>query len=121
MGAPHNISAIIRRLEKQVAELSAQSESASIVWKPGEQRVVCAALRDAAGRLVTGARHFDQVMLEQIKRGPDTDAWRGAEQGFIDQHGKFLTREEAMAIATKWGQIIRDDEGRQSLFSENLY
>lgn len=90
-------------------------------WQPGEQRVVCAALKDAAGRIVTGARHFDVVMIEQIKRGPATDAWRSAEQGFIDQFGTFLTREEAMVIATKWGQIIRDDEGRQSLYSENLY
>lgn len=91
-------------------------------WKPGDQRVVCAAIRDKLGRIVTGARHFDAVMIEQIRRTvPDQDAFRTAEQGFIDQFGNFLTREAAMTVATKWGQIIRDDEGRQSLYSENLY
>lgn len=45
-----------------------------------------------------------------------------AEQGFIDQRGAFLTREEAHKVATGAGQIIRrcgGDDGR--LFSENLY
>jgi hypothetical protein len=44
------------------------------------------------------------------------------EQGFIDQRGEFMTREEAHKVATKSGQIIRrcgGDDGR--LFSENLY
>lgn len=91
-------------------------------WKPGDPRVVCAALRDASGRLVTGARHFDGVMMEQIMRGADTDAWRGAEQGFINQRGNFLTREEAHEIATRWGQILRRvGSDSMSLFSENLY
>lgn len=99
----------------------AQSESER-TWKPGDTRVVCAALMDASGRVVTGPRHFDGTMMEQIKRGPDVDAWRGAEQGFVDQKGHFLTREQAHEIATRQGQIIRrvgSDE--MSLFSENLY
>jgi hypothetical protein len=44
------------------------------------------------------------------------------EQGFIDQLGVFLTRQEAFAIASERGQIKRrvgGDEGK--LFSENLY
>lgn len=47
---------------------------------------------------------------------------RDTEQGFIDQHGNFYSREEAWKIAQANGQIIRrvgGDEGR--LFSENLY
>jgi hypothetical protein len=49
-------------------------------------------------------------------------AWNRAEQGFVDQRGEYLTREEAFEVASKAGQIIRrcgGDEGR--LFSENLY
>ena len=64
-------------------------------WQPGEQRVVCAAIRDKLGRIITGARHFDQVMIAQIRRTmSDQDAFRAAEQGFIDQFGNFLTREK---------------------------
>jgi hypothetical protein len=44
------------------------------------------------------------------------------EQGFIDNKGNFLTREEAWVVAEREGQIIRracSDEG--VLYSENLY
>jgi hypothetical protein len=45
-----------------------------------------------------------------------------AEQGFVDQHGVFLTREEAMEIARAAGQIVRRCGGDSiRLFSENLY
>lgn len=92
-------------------------------WKRGDQRVVCAAIRDGLGRIVTGARHFDGVMMEQIRRtSPDQDAFRTAEQGFIDQFGKFLTREEARTLAEKQGQILDECGGNGiDLYSENLY
>ena len=84
--------------------------------------VVCAALRDADGRIVCGPRHFDQVMMEQIKDRPNKDTWRASEQGFIDQFGKFLTREEAMVIAASERQIRREVGGNGiDLYSENLY
>jgi hypothetical protein len=47
---------------------------------------------------------------------------RATEQGFIDQFGVFMTREEAYEVAKAAGQIkyrCGGDEGR--LFSENLY
>lgn len=96
--------------------------SERLAWQPGEPRVVCAALKDANGRIVTGARHFDEVMMEQINERPHRLDWRGADQGFIDQKGNYLTREEAHVIASRHGQILRrvgSDEC--SLFSENLY
>lgn len=100
----------------------AVSARAATTWKRGEQRVVCAANRDASGRIVLGARHFDAVMMEQIKRSPDANAWRNAEQGFIDQFGKFLTREEARIVAEKQGQILEECGGNGiDLYSENLY
>lgn len=84
--------------------------------------VVCAALRDSAGRVVVGPRHFDAVMMALINRMPHSKQWRGAEQGFIDQRGKFLTREEAWEIAILEGQIRRDvGSGAPCLYSENLY
>lgn len=84
------------------------------------RRVVCAAIRDATGQVVCGARHFDNGMHRAIGRLMSfTAPW---EQGFIDQFGMFLTREEAFVVASQAGQIIRrvgGDDGR--LFSENLY
>lgn len=78
------------------------------------RRVVCAALKDSNGTVICGPRHWDKLC-----RGTGHAGW---EQGFVDQQGEFLTREEAWVIATAAGQIIRrvgNDNGR--LFSENLY
>lgn len=125
LGAPKDeIESTIRDVVKMALKEAGIAVSAirEPMWQPGEPRVVCAALKDTNGRIVTGARHFDGVMMEQIKRGPAVDDWRGAEQGFIDQKGNFLTREEAHEIASRHRQILRrvgSDE--MSLFSENLY
>lgn len=93
--------------------------------------VVCAAMRKN-GVIVCGARHFDPIMRRQIAlNGMGHTDW---EQGFIDQFGEFLTREEAWKVADAAGEIRRPtgfedflharpanvgDEGM--LFSENLY
>tara|TARA_R110000765_G_scaffold67960_1_gene131423 strand:+ start:384 stop:605 length:222 start_codon:yes stop_codon:yes gene_type:complete len=46
----------------------------------------------------------------------------GEVQGFIDQFGQFLTREEAHVIAKKNGQIVKRCGGdEKTLYSENLY
>ena len=84
-----------------------------------KQRIVCAAMRKE-GYIICGARHFDSIMRAAIKKFNDKPA--GWEQGFIDQFGVFLTREEAFVIAEANGQIrqrVGGDNGR--LFSENLY
>jgi hypothetical protein len=83
-------------------------------------RVVCAANWLKSGLIVTGARHHDKVMNAQIKAAGDTHI--GETQGFIDQFGDFLTREEALDIAQRNGQIRRRCGGdTRELFSENLY
>lgn len=90
--------------------------------KPNVPRwVVCAAIRKD-GAIITGARHFDQIMRDQINRSGGRTAWLNSEQGFIDQRGNFLTRKEAHAIATENEQIRRRCGGdAETLFSENLY
>lgn len=84
--------------------------------------IVAAANRSTAdGLLVVGARHFDACMREQIK-AMSRKHTEFTEQGFIDQHCKFYTREEAFIVASENGQIKRrcgGDDGK--LFSENLY
>jgi len=93
-------------------------------WKPDytvtPHRVVCAAnRRQEDGWIICGARHWDKVMRSQIT---DTDKSGSWEQGFIDQFGDFLTREEAWVVAAAQNQIRRRCGGDGvRLYSENLY
>lgn len=89
------------------------------------QRVVCAACR-WNGVVVLGARHLDPQMRSTMKMlFPDVDNIGikfSKEQGFIDQWNNYLTRRQALEIATRKNQMFRrcgDDEIR--LYSENLY
>ena len=88
-----------------------------------KQRVmVCAALRHADGRIITGPRHFDATMHKQIQACGPANGFLNAEQGFVGQFGMFLTREEAWEIANEAGQIrYRVGGDHHKLFSENLY
>tara|TARA_B100002049_G_C16070064_1_gene372362 strand:- start:413 stop:907 length:495 start_codon:yes stop_codon:yes gene_type:complete len=96
-------------------------------WMPEDQRpqrrVVCAACRSDKGRLIVGPRHFDPIMKAQIDTmnyaGDDVGLFE--EQGFIDQWGQFLTREDAWIVAKAAHQIIRHVERPGTLYSENLY
>lgn len=86
------------------------------------RRVVCAAVRYEDGTMLVGPRHYDSTMLAQFKRYGVTMTEDQAVQGFLDQWGEFMTRQEAHKVATEQGQILRrcgGDNGR--LFSENLY
>lgn len=90
------------------------------------QVVVCAANRDTRTNLIIcGARHWDRLMSAQADATGLRDEGskiRFEEQGFIDQYGNFLTREEAKIIARKAGQIIPERDGGDSkLYSEELY
>lgn len=78
--------------------------------------IVCAANRDKNGTITLGIRHCDMFMHNTGRSMRDT------EQGFVDQFGKWLTREEAWLVALDAGQIkhrVGSDGSR--LFSENLY
>lgn len=86
----------------------------------GQRLVVCAANRlKFTGEMAIGPRHYDETMRGNMH---GSDWGDPVEQGFIDQWGKFMTREEAHAVATAAGQIrfrCGGDDGK--LFSENLY
>ncbi len=87
------------------------------------RRVVCAAMRHSAGSVICSPRHWDKVAVDRV--GGQGGPWKGAEQGFVDQRGVFMTREEAWKVAEAAGQIIRrvggDTLNGGHLFSENLY
>jgi len=94
--------------------------------------IVAAACRNNVdGVIFVGARHFDMVMHQQIDAIYDLDKpeqKRGvsrADQGFIDQFGRFWSREDAFNIAKEAGQLEgrekTDYEGSTTLYSEDLY
>jgi hypothetical protein len=100
--------------------------------KDNYQRVVvCAANRTKSGKMICGARHWDNVMRGQVCNtnwlsiklfGRLPKCWRGAEQGFIDQFGVFMDRQEAWKVAEAAGQIKYGREhSKGTLYSEDLY
>lgn len=106
---------------KQIVQMLESAKQRQVTADRSQRRVVCAAIRDTLGRIITSARHYDPLMHELIPWvGGD---WKLAEQGFIDQWGKFMTREEAFEVATAGGQILKKTGNPDSkeLFSEDLY
>lgn len=92
-------------------------------WKPDysitPRRIVCAANRNReSGRIICGARHWDNIMRASLLPGEKFTGW---DQGFIDQFGDFLTREEAWEVASEQEQIRREVSSPGTLYSENLY
>lgn len=89
-----------------------------------QRRIVCAANRYGEHFMFIGVRHFCPIMRKNMGKAnlPWLREKFGEEQGFIDQYGVFMSREEAYEVAKAAGQIIYrcgGDEGK--LFSENLY
>lgn len=86
--------------------------------------IVCAANELKNGIVVLGVRHYDQLMMRQLHAMEMLEMGRTGEQGFVDNKGEFLTREEALVVATEAGQInTRREKGwpEHMLFSEDLY
>ena len=85
-----------------------------------QRRVVCSANLFPCGTMIVGVRHWDPLMRQQA----DAYGLKGGncQQGFIDQHRVFMTREEAWVVAETAGQIVyRGNWGEGTLYSENLY
>lgn len=97
------------------------------------RRVVCAAIRAADGSVLLGIRHYSMDMHEQIETRRDGDKFKhrhGEDQGFVDQRGVYMTREEAFVVASCAGQVfdisscgqtVIDDGIVGKLYSEGLY
>lgn len=95
---------------------------------PVQRRVVCSANKQSDGTLLLGARHWDSCMHATAKLldypwPKDTEI-----QGFIDQFGVFMNREEAWDVALAAGHIryieswnYSPSTGKHILYSENLY
>ena len=77
-------------------------------------RILCAAIKDNKSYWVyTGHRHHNIIHAHpgQFKR-------QNSVQGFVDESGEFLTREEAAKRAYITGQI---QQPKETLFSEDIY
>lgn len=95
-------------------------------WKYyNTQRRIAQAACNYGGYIVTGTRHYCPLMHLQIDSvGKErlvalAGGYDNVIQGFTDQYGVFLTREEAYPIAVAAGQIIRPEAGSNELFSEH--
>lgn len=97
------------------------------IEKP-RQFVVCAACK-YGDVIIAGARHYDSVMHSQLKAFPEKGEVRMMNrglviQGFINQFGEFLSREEAIKIVLGNDQPIdltRNGHQDRELYSEALY
>ena len=94
-----------------------------------DRRVVCAAIRAKDGEVLMGLRHYDWLMHRQIEMRNDGEKFKhllDEDQGFVDQKGIFMTREEAYEVAVLAGQDVDESQcGRglngPKLYSEGLY
>ena len=92
--------------------------------------IVCAAARDEMSDIVLcGVRHGDDCMVALLEDmlSFTSDCYDFDTQGFVDNKGNFLTREEAWTVAYDAGQIryicpaqTKERTGNR-LYSENLY
>lgn len=97
--------------------------------QPVQRRVVCAAIRAADGSLLLGIRHYSRDMHEQIRQRDDGGIFKhrhDEDQGFVDQHGVYMSRKEAYQVALAAGQILRPKAcgyglDGYKLYSEGLY
>lgn len=86
--------------------------------------VVCAANKYGSGDIFIGIRHFCPLMIKNME-GYDISLMRkldGEIQGFVDQYGVFMDRQEAAIVAAEAGQLDRYGDNKPTiLFSEDLY
>jgi hypothetical protein len=93
------------------------------------QRIVCAAIRAADGGLLLGIRHYSKDMQVQVASRVDGDKYKNRldeDQGFVDQHGIFISRLDAYKIAKENGQLLHPERcgmgiDGPKLYSEGLY
>lgn len=108
---------------KKIAEKIESVMTSDLTIDKPQRRVVCAAIL-YGDFIICGARHFDTPMHSVLAKIPEDVKGGGyREQGFIDQCGEFMSREEAFEVATIAGQIINKTGNPKSkqLFSAKIY
>lgn len=88
------------------------------------RRVVCAAIRASDGGVLLGIRHYSADMHTQINARMDRLKFlhrHDEDQGFVDQHGVFMSREEAYLVAETANQILHPEHCGEGLDGKKLY
>lgn len=94
-----------------------------------KRRVVCAANKyncklGGSPMVFVGIRHYCPVMRQNMQPYMEHLDRQSEIQGFVDQHGVFMDRKEALEIARNAGQLniarIKTWPDNE-LFSEDLY
>jgi hypothetical protein len=127
----------MKTIMKQIAEAADKEQDTSgfrthktLDWAPEaspvKRHVVCAAVKFTSGLVITGARHWDDVMRDVVYHmAGDWTEFRTKHieesQGFIDQYGDYMTREEAAFVVNSNKQPHRSEVVPHTLFSEDLY
>lgn len=85
------------------------------------KRIVCAACRFDDGHIILGIRHWSPDMrLSAALQGYCPT--KKHDQGFVDQFGVYLSRQEAFKIAISQGQYRPyEPYNFGTLYSEDLY
>ena len=89
--------------------------------------VAAVANRADDGTIFLGVRHFCPLMRQNIDNWKKANGVEGKpksrmDQGFVDQHGTFMDRKEAMVVAVAACQIKRSiGYDSDELFSEHLH
>lgn len=111
----------VKELEK---ECEALRNMAAGKGKRGLHNIVAAAnkltFEDGTSTVVCGVRHWDMLMHGAVNRFGDAPVIVSEVQGFVDNTGTFLSREEAREVAIAAGQVDVDKISRK-LFSEDLW
>jgi len=88
------------------------------------RRVVCAAIRAADGDVLLGIRHYSKDMHRQMEARHDGKKFRcrhDPDQGFVDQWGVYMTREEAYKVAEEAGELNYPEHCGEGLDGKKLY
>lgn len=107
-----------------------------------QHRIVCSAMLVKVNEyqvIIPSVRHFDMLVhglialvsigirqkFPHLSNGQIASLFHDAEQGFVDNRGEFLTREEAWPVAMNANQIIHrhpsDQNNGGTLWSENIH
>lgn len=93
------------------------------------KRQIIAAACKYGETIIVGVRHYDKIMTSQLRMFPEDSEVKMMNrgeviQGFIDNHGNFLNRQEAMELVKSNGQPfypIRNSGNGKELYSEGVW
>jgi hypothetical protein len=89
---------------------------------PAFERIVAAAIRwmGTTFSIPPPARHHS-ICIAMSEMGLPRDSHHSDNQGFITSRGRWVSREEAVKIATSAGQILKKTGPDYMLFSEDVW